>query len=50
MAAALKHAGKKYEVVTIPRGDHQLAWRSERITLLTAVEKFLAANLPTSDH
>ncbi len=45
MDAALKRAGKQHELILIPHGDHQLAWRSERVTLLTALEKFLTANM-----
>ena len=45
MASALKRADKRYEVVMIKKADHYLEWPSERVTLLTAVEKFLAANL-----
>jgi dipeptidyl aminopeptidase/acylaminoacyl peptidase len=45
MAAALGSAKKPYELIVIPKADHQLRWRSERITLLTALEKFLASNL-----
>ncbi len=45
MASALKRADKRYEVVMIKKADHYLEWPSERVTLLTAVEKFLATNL-----
>ena len=50
MAAALKKAGKQYELVMIPRADHYYGWRSQRVTLLTALEKFLATNLGASPH
>jgi dipeptidyl aminopeptidase/acylaminoacyl peptidase len=45
MASELSSAKKPYELIVIPKADHQLRWRSERITLLTALEKFLASNL-----
>ena len=45
MASALKRADKRYEMVMIRKGDHYLEWPSERVTLLSAVEKFLATNL-----
>jgi dipeptidyl aminopeptidase/acylaminoacyl peptidase len=45
MASELGKANKPYELIVIPKADHQLRWRSERITLLTALEKFLASNI-----
>jgi len=45
MGQELRQAGKPYELIVIPKADHQLRWRAERVTLLTALEKFLATNL-----
>jgi hypothetical protein len=45
MNAALKKAGKPHRAVIIPNATHQLQRQSERITLLTEVEKFLLDNL-----
>jgi dipeptidyl aminopeptidase/acylaminoacyl peptidase len=45
MDDALKMAGKTHEFILIPGADHQMGRESDRITLLTAIEKFLVQNL-----
>ena len=45
MAAALDKAGKPYRLIEIKDADHSLSDESDRVTLLTALEAFLAANL-----
>ncbi len=45
MDSALEEAGKKHELIVIKGGRHSLTLDSERTTLLTAVERFLAQNL-----
>jgi dipeptidyl aminopeptidase/acylaminoacyl peptidase len=45
MASALKSAHKSYRLVEIENGTHQLTLESQRVTLLTEVEKFLEQNL-----
>jgi acetyl esterase/lipase len=45
MVQALKDARKPYEFILLKGASHQLDRQSDRITLLTAVEKFLAKNL-----
>jgi dipeptidyl aminopeptidase/acylaminoacyl peptidase len=45
MDDALAHAHKKHELVIIKGGRHSLSLESERITLLTTIERFLAENL-----
>ena len=45
MAQELKKADKPHELIVLPKADHQLGWRSERVALLTALEKFLATQL-----
>ena len=46
MDRALTKAGKPHEYIRIKDADHQLRRPSERAALLSAVEKFLATNLP----
>jgi alpha-beta hydrolase superfamily lysophospholipase len=45
MDDALAHAHKKHELVIIKGGRHSLTLESERITLFTTIERFLAENL-----
>lgn len=45
MAAALGKAGKPYRLVEVKNADHSLHAESDRVTLLTEVEGFLAAHL-----
>jgi dienelactone hydrolase len=49
MAAALKEAGKQVEFVRISGATHQLNRESDRVTLLSTVEKFLNEHIgPTA--
>jgi dipeptidyl aminopeptidase/acylaminoacyl peptidase len=45
MAKALDRANKPYEFIRIKGATHYMQRASERVTLLTAIEKFLATNL-----
>jgi len=45
MDRALTRAGKPHEYLVIKGADHQMRRESDRVTLLGAIEKFLAANL-----
>jgi len=45
MAKALKSARKPYEVVTLPGEDHWLSFGTTRVTMLEAIETFLAKHL-----
>lgn len=45
MAWELKQRCKPHEYVVLPDTDQALRWQSDRVTLLAAVERFLAANL-----
>ena len=45
MDDALAHAHKKHELVIIKGGRHSLSLESERITLMTTLERFLGENL-----
>ncbi|MET0534567.1 MAG: S9 family peptidase [Steroidobacter sp.] len=45
MASALKSAGKPHQAIFIKGGTHQLSLKSQRVTLLTELEKFLLQNL-----
>jgi dienelactone hydrolase len=45
MDRALTKAQKAHEFILIKGADHQMSRESDRTTLLTAIEKFLAANL-----
>jgi dienelactone hydrolase len=45
MDAALKTAGKPHEFVRISGATHQMSRESDRVTLLTSVEKFLSEHL-----
>ncbi len=45
MDKALTKAGKPHEFLLIPGADHQMSRESDRTTLLSALEKFLAKNL-----
>jgi len=45
MDKALTKAQKPHEFILIGGADHQLSRESDRTTLLTAIERFLAANL-----
>lgn len=45
MASALKRADKPHRVVILEDATHQLGRKSDRMTLLTEVEKFLTENL-----
>jgi dipeptidyl aminopeptidase/acylaminoacyl peptidase len=47
MADALKKNNKKFKFVTIENADHSLVRESERTTLLTELEEFLASQLGT---
>lgn len=45
MASALKKAGKPYQAIFLDDATHQLGRKSDRVTLLTELEKFLLQNL-----
>jgi dipeptidyl aminopeptidase/acylaminoacyl peptidase len=45
MAKELNEACKPHELVVIPRADRELRWQSDRVELLSAIERFLASNL-----
>jgi dipeptidyl aminopeptidase/acylaminoacyl peptidase len=45
MDRALTKAGKAHEFILIPDADHAMSRESDRTTMLSAIEKFLAANL-----
>lgn len=45
MASALKRAKKPHRAVFIDKATHQLDRKSDRVTLLTEIEKFLQENL-----
>jgi dipeptidyl aminopeptidase/acylaminoacyl peptidase len=45
MDHALTKAGKAHEFILIPGADHQMSRESDRTTMLTAIERFLATNL-----
>ncbi len=45
MGSALKKAGKLYELVLIKDGTHQLNREPDRLTMLNALDRFLATNL-----
>lgn len=45
MDKALSRAQKPHEFILIEGADHQMSRESDRTTLLTAIERFLAANL-----
>jgi dienelactone hydrolase len=45
MDKALTKAGKAHEFILIKGADHQMSRESDRTTLLSALEKFLATNL-----
>ena len=45
----LRAAGKPHEFIVVPGADHQMARESDRVTLLTAIEKFLVHNLGLGD-
>ena len=45
MDAALKTAGKPHEFVRISGATHQMSRESDRVTLLTSVEKFLSEHM-----
>jgi dipeptidyl aminopeptidase/acylaminoacyl peptidase len=45
MDKALTRAAKPHEFILIEGADHQMSRESDRTTLLTAIERFLAANL-----
>jgi len=45
MAAALKRVEKPHTFITIENADHALVRESERVTLLSELEKFLASSL-----
>lgn len=45
MASALKSAGKPHQAIFLKNASHQLDRKSDRMTLLTELEKFLAQNL-----
>ncbi|MFC4308118.1 alpha/beta hydrolase family protein [Steroidobacter flavus] len=47
MASALKSAGKPHQAIFLKNAGHQLNRKSDRVTLLTELEKFLAQNLGT---
>jgi len=46
-AKAMTKAGKPYDYVRIDGADHALWDNGERLAMLTALEKFLAAHNPT---
>lgn len=45
MASALKSAGKPHQLIVLKDAGHSLRLKSERVTLLTELEKFLLQNL-----
>lgn len=45
MASALKSAGKPHQAIFLKKASHQFNRKSDRVTLLTELEKFLAQNL-----
>jgi len=45
MDSALKRANKPHRAVFIEAGTHQLERKSDRVVLLTEIEKFLLENL-----
>lgn len=45
MVSALKKAGKQHQAIFLEDATHQLRRQSDRVTLLTELEKFLAQNL-----
>jgi dipeptidyl aminopeptidase/acylaminoacyl peptidase len=45
MDAALRSAHKPHEFIEVKGADHQFSRESDRVTLLTSIEKFLAAHL-----
>ncbi|HEY0685227.1 MAG TPA: prolyl oligopeptidase family serine peptidase [Steroidobacter sp.] len=45
MASALKGAGKAHRAIFLKDATHQLARKSDRLTLLTELEKFLSQHL-----
>jgi dipeptidyl aminopeptidase/acylaminoacyl peptidase len=45
MDKALTRAQKPHELILIEGAGHQMSRESDRTTLLTAIERFLAANL-----
>jgi dipeptidyl aminopeptidase/acylaminoacyl peptidase len=45
MASALKKAGKPHQAIFLDDATHQLGRKSDRMTLLTELEKFLLQNL-----
>lgn len=45
MASALKKAGKQHQAIFLKNGTHQLQRQSDRVTLLTELEKFLLKHL-----
>lgn len=47
LATALKSAGKPHEYVVLEGGSHTLSYGKDRVTLLKALEKFLATHLNT---
>ncbi len=48
MNAAMKRAGKTVEFVSVPLADHYFTREADRITLLTAIETFLAKHNPVN--
>jgi dienelactone hydrolase len=50
MAAALARAGKQHEFVRLENATHYLGRKSDRVTLLAALERFLAASLRPPTH
>lgn len=48
MAAALKAAGKPYELIVLEGENHYLTKASNRTRMLEALEQFLAKNLPVN--
>ena len=45
MASALKKADKAHRLVVIKEATHQLSRKSDRMTLLTEIERFLGEHL-----
>lgn len=48
MAAELDGACRDHELVVIPRAERGLRWQSDRVTLLSSIERFLASRLATA--
>ena len=50
MDRALSKAERPHQLILIEGADHQMSRESDRVTLLTAIEKFLSVNLGPGAH